>query len=367
MQKSTPFKTSQIKDSKYSISNTNSNKGNKKYGSICILRKDEEYNYDSSENHFLKKTNTGFLIYKPYIYSDNDIEFNIIDDFFFDEKFFEKEEFKTSEDQAQQEEFFDKETSNINSKPNKSKETQSKFNNSTNINKYSNTQMTLKNKCKNIHSNSAIPNEQFFKPLKKRLITKLNNHSKVFHGLDLSKLLYTGYSLGEGYFGKVELVKLKANDKLYALKILRKSKIKEKKNFEHLMNEISILKDTEFPFILKIYSTFQDEQRLYMLMEYVEGGELMKIMSKERIFSEKLIKFVVSQIVLILEYLHSQNIIYRDIKPENILIDMNGYIKLADFGLSKYLGDSSEDNTKTFCGTPEFIPPEILRAEEYGK
>ena len=88
----------------------------------------------------------------------------------------------------------------------------------------------------------------------------------------------------------------------------------------------------------------------------------MKIMSKESNFSEKTIKFIVSQIILILEHLHSKNIIYRDIKPENILVDTEGYLKLADFELSKSL-DTQDESTKTFCGTPEFLPPEILRAE----
>lgn len=395
-------------------------KKHKKVGLVESITKENYYYKDNGvriSRPFLKPVYSNYLLFRPYIYKDNNIEYNIIEDYYFDEDFFEFPE--RLEDRLVfigNEKVKKKKIKNNDSKSGVSNNNNNKImsnnddkkNNSNTVysnNINDNTMNTIKaensfsNKTSNIfskegnstnftHTNEFEVSDYKYKPLKQKpynhklinniINLKLNkNRSNTYtthnnielekQELNISHFTHTSITLGEGYFGKVELVKHKQTSALFALKILKKSKIKEKKNFEHLINEISILKSIDFPFILKIYNTFQDEERLYILTEYIEGGDLMKIMSREKVFSEKLIKFVISQIVLVLEYLHSRGIIYRDIKPENILVDGDGFLKLADFGLSKLLGDSEKDTTKTFCGTPEFISPEILRAENYGK
>eukprot|EP01130_Rhizamoeba_saxonica_P008780 TRINITY_DN3556_c0_g1_i1.p1 TRINITY_DN3556_c0_g1~~TRINITY_DN3556_c0_g1_i1.p1 ORF type:complete len:274 (-),score=57.29 TRINITY_DN3556_c0_g1_i1:33-854(-) len=113
------------------------------------------------------------------------------------------------------------------------------------------------------------------------------------------------------------------------------------------------------PFLMRLYYSFQTEDKLYLVMEYVNGGELFYHLQKEKKFSLERTQFYTAEIVLGLEYLHQNNIIYRDLKPENILLDNTGHIKLTDFGLSKE-GIGMNDRTHTFCGTPEYIAPEML-------
>lgn len=182
----------------------------------------------------------------------------------------------------------------------------------------------------------------------------------------LSDFECTNVILGEGYFGTVELYQKLGTKEKFAFKVIKKSKIPDEKTLNQIINEIKILRTLDHPLIIRLFDKFQDDRKLYLQTEFVEGGDLHKLMKREKVLSEKSIKFILAQIFLVLEYLHSHYILYRDIKPENILIDGNGYIKLADFGISKYLSYSDKQTTKTFCGTPEFIPPEILKAEEYG-
>ena len=175
-----------------------------------------------------------------------------------------------------------------------------------------------------------------------------------------------GMILGEGHYGKVFLFKSNLINFYYALKVFKKSKIKEMKHYDYIMSELKILFQIEFPFILKLYNVFQDELFLYFKTEFVDGGDLVGFLKHENYITEKTIKFIIAQVGLIIEYLHSRNILYRDLKPENILIDNEGYLKLIDFGLSVNLSLKEEQRTKTFCGTPEFMPPEVLRSQDYG-
>lgn len=176
----------------------------------------------------------------------------------------------------------------------------------------------------------------------------------------------TNITLGEGNFGKVILFESLNDNQLYAFKIYKKSKIKDKKGFDIIYSEIKLLHSLDFPFIIKFVNFYQDELFLYIQAEYVKGGDLNGYIKYEKSISEKTIKFILAQVVLMLDFLHSRNIIYRDLKPENIIIDSDGYLKLADFGLAKeFTNDLTKEKTQTFCGTPEFIPPEILRAEPY--
>ena len=401
----------------------NEKKFSKKYvGLVATFDKNTKYIDEDGEvifYDFLNPSNTGYIAYLPYIYEFNNLKYEIIEDYFFNSEYFylEKEREEVSYDIITQnstyndfkdkrkkskklsicnnrDESIRKETEiseqeyNNKNKSNTLMTAPKMNNNNNNENDFVNNMNDLQ-KCNTTMSfaNTNLPflgdnydiNRKKFDLEFSRMISYIKIKQKNKEILlkrkkleedNLDCFYYTGYSLGEGYFGRVELVKSKKTKKLYALKVLKKSKIKEKKNFEHLMNEISILKNIEFPFITRLQSTFQDNTRLYMLMEYVEGGDLMKIMKKEKKFFKKFIKFIMSQTVLFIDYLHSRNIIYRDLKPENILVDMEGYLKLADFGLSKELeclDNNNNDYTKTFCGTPEFISPEVLRAEKYGK
>ncbi|XP_023035921.1 RAC serine/threonine-protein kinase [Drosophila willistoni] len=172
--------------------------------------------------------------------------------------------------------------------------------------------------------------------------------------------------LGKGTFGKVILCREKSTAKLYAIKILKKEVIIQKDEVAHTLTESRVLKSTNHPFLISLKYSFQTNDRLCFVMQYVNGGELFWHLSHERIFTEERTRFYGAEIISALGYLHSQGIIYRDLKLENLLLDKDGHIKVADFGLCK------EDitygrTTRTFCGTPEYLAPEVLDDNDYGQ
>ncbi|XP_063703591.1 RAC serine/threonine-protein kinase-like [Culicoides brevitarsis] len=172
--------------------------------------------------------------------------------------------------------------------------------------------------------------------------------------------------LGKGTFGKVILCREKSTAKLFAIKILKKEVIIQKDEVAHTMSENRVLRSTNHPFLISLKYSFQTADRLCFVMQYVNGGELYFHLSRDRVFSEDRTRFYGAEIISALGYLHSQNIIYRDLKLENLLLDKDGHIKIADFGLCK------EDitygrTTKTFCGTPEYLAPEVLEDNDYGR
>lgn len=171
-------------------------------------------------------------------------------------------------------------------------------------------------------------------------------------------------TVGTGTFGRVRLVKLaKGPNVPLALKTLRKSKILQMKQLEHVLNEVKILGSIQHPFIVNLMTSFQDSTRLYMLMEFVNGGELFAHLRKQVRLTTADARFYAAEIVLAFEYLHSLDIVYRDLKPENLLIDVEGHLKLTDFGFAKVV----EDRTWTLCGTPEYLAPEIIQSKGHGK
>ena len=174
--------------------------------------------------------------------------------------------------------------------------------------------------------------------------------------------------LGRGSFGDVFLVRLKANKKVYAMKILSKSMLKIKRQELHTKTERDLMVQINCPFIVNIKSAFQDSKKLYMVSEFMQGGDMFFHMHDGQIviFNNEKTKFYILELVLAIEFLHKKNMIYRDLKPENILLDEKGHVKLTDFGLSKIL---EEDNEKTFtiCGTPQYLAPEVLLKKGYDK
>lgn len=170
-------------------------------------------------------------------------------------------------------------------------------------------------------------------------------------------------TLGTGSFGRVKLSKHKSTGKYVALKMLKKAEIIRLKQVDHVLSENSILGSISHPFIVNMDGFCQDERYLYLVLEYIPGGELFTYLRSVGSLEEAHAAFYAAQVVLIFEYLHSKNIIYRDLKPENVLIASDGYLKLTDFGFAKVV----DGRTYTLCGTPEYLAPEILLNKGHGK
>ncbi|KAM3129709.1 hypothetical protein pb186bvf_018222 [Paramecium bursaria] len=185
--------------------------------------------------------------------------------------------------------------------------------------------------------------------------------------MQTTKVQLTDYeilqTLGTGSFGRVRLSKQKSTNKFVALKILKKSEILRLKQVDHIISEFNILQQIKHPFLIEMQGYCQDEYYLYFVLEYVQGGELFTYLRNAGTVQNDEAQFYASQVVLMFEYLHSKNIVYRDLKPENLLVQSDGYLKLTDFGFAKIV----EDRTYTLCGTPEYLAPEILLNKGHGK
>lgn len=172
-----------------------------------------------------------------------------------------------------------------------------------------------------------------------------------------------GVTLGTGSFGRVRFVTHKESNTHWAIKILKKSEVMRLAQVEHVLSEKSILESCKHPFIVHLCCTFQDKRHLYMVLEYVIGGEFFTHLRNAGRLDSASSKFYSAQVAVIFEYLHSQDFIYRDLKPENLLLDSTGYIKITDFGFAKRV----VFKTYTLCGTPEYIAPEVLLNKGHGK
>jgi len=173
--------------------------------------------------------------------------------------------------------------------------------------------------------------------------------------------------IGKGSFGKVFLVKKKVGSDsgaVYAMKVLRKEAIFARKQVAHTKAEKTILAKIQHPFIIRLHWAFQTDQKLYMILDYINGGELFFHLKNDGKFSEERVRIYAAEIASALSHLHSLDIVYRDLKPENILLNNDGHIVITDFGLSKEINPS--EGTQTFCGTPEYLAPEVLRGEGHG-
>uniref|UniRef100_A0A8C1PQM4 Ribosomal protein S6 kinase n=1 Tax=Cyprinus carpio TaxID=7962 RepID=A0A8C1PQM4_CYPCA len=170
--------------------------------------------------------------------------------------------------------------------------------------------------------------------------------------------------LGQGSFGKVFLVRKLTppdNNQLYAMKVLRKATLKVRDRVRTKM-ERDILADVNHPFVVKLHYAFQTEGKLYLILDFLRGGDLFTRLSKEVMFTEEDVKFYLAELALGLDHLHGIGIIYRDLKPENILLDEEGHIKLTDFGLCKEAIDH-EKKAYSFCGTVEYMAPEVVNRQ----
>ena len=173
--------------------------------------------------------------------------------------------------------------------------------------------------------------------------------------------------IGKGSFGKVLLARHKNESKMYAIKVLQKQAIMKRNEVKHIMSERNVLlKNIIHPFLVGLHYSFQTQDKLYFVLDYVNGGELFFHLQRERYFPEQRAKFYAAEMASAIGYLHSLNIIYRDLKPENILLDSKGHITLTDFGLCKE-GIEGMGTTSTFCGTPEYLAPEVLKKQPYDK
>ncbi|KAI8608413.1 kinase-like domain-containing protein [Chytriomyces sp. MP71] len=170
--------------------------------------------------------------------------------------------------------------------------------------------------------------------------------------------------VGKGGFATVFLVRMKASTgRYYALKAIKKADLIKLKQEKQVINEKSILQSITHKFIVELYHSFQDTHYLYMIIEYIDGGDLFSYLRKVQKFGEEDGRFYTCEVLVALQYLHSHNIVYRDLKPENILLDTTGHVKLADFGFAKVVTTT----TNSFCGTPDYIAREIVRNRAYTK
>jgi serum/glucocorticoid-regulated kinase 2 len=185
-------------------------------------------------------------------------------------------------------------------------------------------------------------------------------HSMKLTDFDLLKVV------GRGSFGKVMQVRKIDTKRIYALKTLRKAHIISRSEVAHTLAERSVLAQINNPFIVPLKFSFQSPEKLYLVLAFVNGGELFHHLQREQRFDINRARFYTAELLCALECLHGFKVIYRDLKPENILLDYTGHIALCDFGLCK-LDMKDEDRTNTFCGTPEYLAPELLLGNGYTK
>merc|ERR1712079_970313 len=191
-------------------------------------------------------------------------------------------------------------------------------------------------------------------------VMKSRQFSEVHVTMEELKTIGT---LGKGAFGLVTLVEDENTQKRYALKAIRKCDIVEHAQNEHVVNEKNIMLALNTEFCCRLYKTYKDKYRIYFLLEACTGGELFTLLRKNRVFKEEAARFYSSCVIAAFDHMHSLNIIYRDLKPENLVIDRQGYAKLTDFGFAKVV----EGKTSTVCGTPDYLAPEIIIGRGHGK
>ncbi|CDW74610.1 protein kinase domain containing protein [Stylonychia lemnae] len=172
--------------------------------------------------------------------------------------------------------------------------------------------------------------------------------------------------LGKGSFGEVYLVQKKSNSQYYAMKVLSKSKIMGQNLVRYAKTERNVLSYTQHPFIVNLNYAFQTSDKLFLILDYCPGGDMARVLQRERRFSEDRARIYIAEIVLAIQYLHKRDIIFRDLKPDNVVIDSEGHALLTDFGLSKE-GVLDNISANSFCGSVAYLAPEMLKRSGHGK
>jgi len=180
---------------------------------------------------------------------------------------------------------------------------------------------------------------------------------------ELEELVELGV-LGKGAFGLVTLVKDPNKSETYALKAIKKQKVMETGMIEYILGEKEIMQCMSCQFLVNLLTTYQDPQKIYFLLEVCLGGEMFTLLRQEVCFEEDAAMFYLACVIEAFDYMHSRNIIYRDLKPENLVFDNQGYLKVADFGFAKVL---DQEKTFTFCGTPDYLAPEVIKQTGHAK
>ena len=211
--------------------------------------------------------------------------------------------------------------------------------------------------------NNTWSNINNFETTRNRIQVMFSRHKAVKAvSLEDFKILKV---IGRGSFGKVCLVEYKPTKEIYAMKSMKKDMLIEHEQIDNILLEKEILQTIEHPFLCGLVFCFQTLQRVYFIMPFLSGGEIFQQLRKSKTFTEETVRFYGAQIAIAIDYLHKKGIAYRDLKPENVLIDNTGYLRLADFGMAKKLNEG--EKAMSFCGTPEYLAPEIITGEGHNK
>lgn len=220
-----------------------------------------------------------------------------------------------------------------------------------------------------IHANESVAPNVASTAKKYPKDDKSSNGDRVNYldtNIKLSDLTIIG-TLGKGSFGHVQLVRETKNpSKTYALKSVNKVSIVKSGQQRHIISEKKVMASLNHPFLIKLYATFKDQNNLYFLLEPSLGGELFTVLRSYTFFKENVAQFFAAGVVVAFEYMHSKDVIYRDLKPENLLLDAKGYLKVTDFGFAKVL-TVKDNRTFTLCGTPDYLAPEVVSGQGHGK
>ena len=249
---------------------------------------------------------------------------------------------------------------NLNNKYNKIKNTDNSLINNCNL-----TKISYGHKKKNILLDSLNGSKIVNKTLDDNIPSKFDLNTSLREKINQSNFVCLA-QLGKGSFGEVYLVQKIDTKKEYAMKVLRKDKIIGQNLLKYAIAERNVLSLSNNPFIVKLYYSFQSSTKLFLVIEYCPNGDLSKHLLIEKRFSEKRAKFYLCEVLLALEDLHKRDIIFRDLKPDNVVLDEDGHCKLTDFGLSKE-GVTDNFYAQSFCGSIAYLAPEMLKRQGHGK
>ncbi|XP_076188889.1 rho-associated protein kinase 2 isoform X2 [Aptenodytes patagonicus] len=194
----------------------------------------------------------------------------------------------------------------------------------------------------------------------------LNRYEKIVEKIRALQMKAEDYDvvkvIGRGAFGEVQLVRHKMTQKVYAMKLLSKFEMIKRSDSAFFWEERDIMAFANSPWVVQLFCAFQDDKYLYMVMEYMPGGDLVNLMSNYDV-PEKWAKFYTAEVVLALDAIHSMGLIHRDVKPDNMLLDKHGHLKLADFGTCMKMDETGMVRCDTAVGTPDYISPEVLKSQ----